>query len=85
MKRKLLLFLSFFVTMTMMADPVTKDEAAQKAQAFVNGKNKQRPGGPRRVKLAHRQMKLVQAAQENALYYVFNVGEEDGFVIVSGD
>ncbi|MBR7087604.1 MAG: C10 family peptidase [Prevotella sp.] len=85
MKRKLLLFLSFFVTMTMMADPVTKDEAAQKAQAFINGKNKQRPGGPRRVKLAHRQMKLVQAAQENALYYVFNVGEEDGFVIVSGD
>lgn len=85
MKRKLLLFLSFFVTMTMMAGPVTKDEAAQKAQAFVNGKNKQRPGGPRRVKLAHRQMKLVQAVQENALYYVFNVGEEDGFVIVSGD
>lgn len=85
MKRKLLLFLSFFVTMTMMAGPVTKDEAAQKAQAFINGKNKQRPGGPRRVKLAHRQMKLVQAAQENALYYVFNVGEEDGFVIVSGD
>ena len=41
MKRKLLLFLSFFVTMTMMAGPVTKDEAAQKAQAFVNGKNKQ--------------------------------------------
>lgn len=85
MKRKLLLFLSFFVTMTMMAGPVTKDEAAQKAQAFINGKNKQRPGGPRRVKLAHRQMKLVQAVQENALYYVFNVGEEDGFVIVSGD
>lgn len=71
--------------MTMLAGPVTKDEAAQKAQAFINGKNKQRPGGPRRVKLAHRQMKLVQAVQENALYYVFNVGEEDGFVIVSGD
>ena len=85
MRSKLLLLFSFFVTMTMMAGPVTKDEAAQKAQAFINGKNKQRPGGPRRVKLAHRQMKLVQAAQENALYYVFNVGEEDGFVIVSGD
>ncbi|MBR1469279.1 MAG: C10 family peptidase [Prevotella sp.] len=69
----------------MFAGPVSKDEAAQKAQAFINGKSKQSVKGARRVKLAHRQMTAVQTPQEDALYYVFNIGEKDGFVIISGD
>ena len=74
------------MTMTMLAGPVSRDEAAAKAQAFINGRSKQpAASGKRRVKLAHRQATPAPVAQEDALYYVFDIGPEDGFVIISGD
>lgn len=55
-----------------------------KAQAFVSGKMKTSTAGPRRVQLAHKQLTQAQTTND-ALYYVFNIGEKNGFVIVSGD
>ena len=85
MKRKLLFLIALLVAVFVSAGPISKEEAMSKAQAFVNKKKPHRVGGPRGVKLAHAQAKMTQVSQDDALYYVFNVGECDGFVIVSGD
>lgn len=81
MKRKLMFVLGILVCSLMMAEPVTLEEAQQKAAAFVQsrgagslGVNKQRTKSPR-----------VEKVLNGASYYVFNVGSNDGFVIVSGD
>ena len=85
MKRKLMLFATFVLSMVILAEPVSKEEAMIKAQAFVNGKNKMKKVHARNIKLAHHLTKLTPTMQENTLYYVFNVGDCDGFVIISGD
>lgn len=71
--------LAFFLQMG--ANPVTPTQAREKAAKFLNG----RLAGKKKL------AKRSQISLETALvgrddsYYVFNVGEDGGFVIVSGD
>ena len=78
--RKNLLLLCLLVSTEMMADPVTPIEAQKKAQAFLWQKNPSH---------AHRAMRRAQAlsqpSDEQAPLYIFNVGDDNGFVIVSGE
>ena len=64
-----------------LAAPVDKNEALQKAQAFMEGINPaasiQAPSISKRAKSA--------AADAQRPYYIFNADENQGFVIVSGD
>lgn len=76
------MILAFFLMSgnnALMADPVSPSQARQVAQAFLRekGKTVETIDMPRKGK--------SMAKQGNATYYVFNNGESDGFVIVSGD
>ena len=64
------------------AAPVSKAEALNKAKVFMKEKgfafdNVAVAGGPRKVAALSR--------EESAYYYVFNNGENGGFVVISGD
>lgn len=57
---------------------VNKQDALQKAQQFVAGRQAAARGGAG-------QAQSLQSALDNSYYYVFNIGTDGGFVIVSGD
>ena len=76
------MILAFFLMSgnnALMADPVSPSQARQVAQTFLRekGKTVKTIDMPRKGKSI--------AKQGNAAYYVFNNGDSDGFVIVSGD
>ena len=76
------MLLAFFLmpaSSTMMAAPVYPSQARQVAQAFLREKGKT----VNAIDMPHKGRAM--AKQANAVYYVFNNGENDGFVIVSGD
>ena len=76
MRKLLLLILTLFIAdLAVMAGSVSETEALQKAQQFMQGK-------------LFKQKSLRRAPSINAkdnAYYVFNVENNEGFVIVSGD
>ena len=82
--RKILLFISLFITMVMMAGPVDQEAAKQKAMDFVASKMG--------MKAAHRSMRATNSgvrkasnrAAERDYLHVFNI-DGGGYVIVSGD
>jgi len=78
MKRRLLLILSVLLPTMLMANPVGKEEAKEKALSFLNGRSSAKARGLNSVKA----LRLVKS---EPCYYVFNIGSRDGFVIVSGD
>ena len=80
--RKGIIFWLLLLPIVLMAAPVTQEQAMQKARVFVNGHSRMAQGG--KLKVARAPLKL-QSAQTTASYYVFNVGERQGFVIASGD
>ena len=61
------------------AEPITREQAQQKAQQFV----KTLPGKQTLKPVNARRMAPRQSEQES--YYVFDRGSNDGYVIVSGD
>ena len=68
------------------ADPVTQQQALNKAQSFLSGKRS------RKTALSDASLQLVsvhhyQVSKEQIApcFYVFNVGDDGGFVVVSGD
>ena len=63
-------------TTVLMANPIGKDEARQKALSFI---------GERRPAMARGTQQDLTLALTNESYHVFNLGSGDGFVIVSGD
>lgn len=73
--------LSVVVSTMMMADDVTPEEALQQATQFVH-KRMARGNGPRLAPGV--QPKLTLASRVSDLY-VFNVGSDAGFIIVSND
>lgn len=73
----LLILLSLFVSV-LQAATVNKQDALQKAQQFVAGRQAAARGGAG-------QAQSLQSALDNSYYYVFNIGTDGGFVIVSGD
>ena len=77
-KRLPLLLLSLFMAITMNADPITKQQALQKARQFMPGKS----FAPEQM--ARKVLGKTSATTTQSLY-VFNVERNGGFVIVSGD
>ena len=80
--RKIFFLFSFLLTAALFAAPVSKEQAMEEAAAFLAQKNPSAAKKP--MKIAGRS-KTLKSAGDNAYYYVFNVGENGGFVIVSGD
>ena len=84
MKKSYLLLIMLFVSIVAMGGPVTPDEARQKIAKFMS---------PRRAgAVSESALKLVATshylAQEDVMaasYYVFNVGESQGYVIAAAD
>lgn len=82
MKRTFLLLLSVIVSMVMMADGITAERAEEIARQFVNSQQPAAQGRQMRM-AAKRQLPMNVAVGTNA-YYVFNIGSDNGFVMVSG-
>ena len=83
MKRLLLILTSIFALVTTSwADQITREQAFAKAQQFLNQK-----GISRSLKAAETQMSRARARGKSTpdYYYVFNAGQDQGFVIISGD
>ena len=81
--RKILSILFLFATITAMAGNVTIEEAQRKAQAFFMSRtNKQY-----QIRLAAKSTQIHRSAAQTVQesYYVFNVGEDNGYILVSGD
>ena len=70
-------------TLSLCAGSVSEAEARQKVQAFLQQRGKKTVS--QRVKLMKNNRRTGAPASSNVGYYVFNLGETDGFVIVSGD
>lgn len=78
MKHRLTFLLSFLLTTVVaMAAQVSKEEAQSTAEQFMAGRYASARGG-----VFHSRVRMVVAERA---YYVFNVGESEGFVIVSRD
>ena len=79
-----LLVLCMSLGVAMNAAPVTLEQARQAATSFVL--KKQMPSRSLRVATtAPKKLKSSDAGDASAAFYVFNIGENQGFVIVSGD
>ena len=88
MREKLLSRICLFVTIAVFAsiqtahsNPITRQKALQNASEFLQKKG---------ITLKNTTLRHAPALQgndssENAPYYVFNIGDENGFVIASGD
>lgn len=84
-KTFLLLVMIFGMTLKSSANPVSPEEALQKAKAFLNQSQAMRVKGNRSLQLAYTMMPAQRKDEEpTPLLYAFNVSG-DGFVIVSGD
>ena len=75
MKKVLLTLLAFMVTVAMNAEQISKQQALQKAQQFMPGKQFGEA----------RSFARSAGSSEREPFYVFNAGGNQGFVIVSGD
>ncbi len=82
MKRIILLY-SFFAFCLLMvkANPVSRTQALQEAKAFLATKGIDM----QTVSEAYKALRKAGAKENNPYYYIYNVGEDRGFVIVSGD
>ena len=69
-------------SLSLYAGPVSEAEARQKVQAFLQQRGKKTSS--QRVKLM-KKGRRTGAPASSVGYYLFNLGETDGFVIVSGD
>ena len=77
-----LLMLLMSVGLLAQAAPVTQEQARQEASRFLLNKQKSNHS----LKFATKGNKTLEAAASNeAAYYVFNIGNNQGFVIVAGD
>lgn len=65
------------------AGNITEEQARAKAQSFLKGRSSK--AGGKRLAPARTPKGLRSATTGQEAVYVFNVGEQDGFVIVSGD
>ena len=83
MNKFFILTSSFLVLcISMWAGPVSKEQAQQKALVFLN---EQQAGSQHGQRAPIQLSSLSVAKTGSSAYYVFNVGEKNGFVIVSGD
>ena len=76
-----LVCLSFVWTLALIADPVTPAQAREKASQFLN---KRVSSHARKSAPAAADLRMMAVGKDDS-YYIFNVGEEEGFVVVSGE
>lgn len=76
--KKILSLMCMAVSLTAMANPVSQEKASQIAKQFL-----QQNG--RRASLSSAAAPVMTRGGQDAPYYIFNAGNEEGFVIVSGD
>ncbi len=78
-KKNLLLVLAILLPLTLLAGVVSPSQALNEAKTFAQGRKVMAavntPAGAKRA----------QSADASAYYYVFNIADNGGFVIVSGD
>ena len=85
MKQLLSVIITLTICLPIVAQNITEEQALQKAQAFMQGKVMNNSNGRNGAPARPRAMKRVaQAIQSDALY-IFNVEDNGGYVIVSGD
>lgn len=85
-KTILILAMACSTTLTASANPVSPEEALQKARGFLTQNQPMRIKGNRGLELAYTMMPSQQKDGEpSPLLYTFNISGGDGFVIVSGD
>lgn len=84
MKKYLTAALALVFTLSANANPITREQAQQRAEQFLQGREGARRLAPvqNRKRLSPRHGALANAYD---LYYVFDRGENEGFIIVSGD
>ena len=83
-KRLITILTMLLTAVVVSANPISKTQARQKAEAFLREQGDTRLLTPvADGKSMSRQRRA--AANESAAYYVFNKGTNEGFVIVSGD
>lgn len=86
MKKTYLLFFMLVISIVAMAKVVTPDEARQRISKFMNprraGAIYQNPSALQLVATSHYETQTGKAAP---CYYVFNIGESEGYVIASAD
>jgi uncharacterized phage infection (PIP) family protein YhgE len=82
MKRLLLILSLVCFAISTWAGQISRDQALRKAQQFLSQK-----GLPGSLKSAETQMSRhrAQGSIQPDYYYIFNAGQDQGFVIVSGD
>lgn len=84
MKRLNLSLLMLGCTLLATAEPVGRQTALYTAQSYMMAKGKHINNTQKPFRAA-RKNQSAQPLQEEAYYYVFNAGDNDGYVIVSGD
>lgn len=84
-KKILLMLMGAFAAISTQAEPITQEQARQLAEKFLQGKTGNRRLAPitSRAKLAPARLRMQTTSAPT--YYVFNRGEKQGFIIVSGD
>ena len=84
MKKALLTVLVTLVCTIAAANPITRQQALQKATAFMKTQN---PLATLNATPVHKAPRRVgaQVSTDQAYYYVFNADDGKGFVIASGD
>lgn len=82
MKRFALFFSLFLLCLVVKANPVTRSQALNEAKSFLETKGIELKSS----QVAYRAPRKANAQEnESSYYYIFNVGNDQGFVIVSGD
>lgn len=85
MIRQIVIILLALVPLMALAGPVDETEARQQAKAFLAERGIAKGGNLERLQAAQMATKRRASGANVTSYYVFNIGQADGFVIVSGD
>lgn len=85
MKRLSLSLLTLCMALQLTAGPVSKQTALYSAQNYMLAKGKNIVASQKPFKAPRKAASAQQTNEEDAYYYVFNAGNDGGYVIVSGD
>ena len=86
MKRTTIFFGAVCCSLMLTAEPISKQAALYTAQAYMLAKGKNINTTQKPFKAPRKAATTNTSADENeAYYYVFNAGNDNGYVIISGD
>ena len=85
MKKLTLSILTLCTTLMVSAEPIGKQAALYTAQAYMLAKGKNISEAQKPFKAPRKGAAAQTEETEDAYYYVFNAGNDNGYIIVSGD